>query len=262
LAALSEEKPLDPILSKVDRWLLYFDLGEEELLLGNEEEAIEYLSKAYSRLPELADYLRKDLPIILSFRLGVAYLRWAETLNCSLQMTPESCIFPIKGIGIHIDKNPSKRAIRQFAEVLLHTEKDSELNLRSRWLLNIAYMTIGLYPDAIPDEYVIPRESFSSGEEFPHFPNIASRLGLDTFSLSGGVSVDDFNNDGNLEAIGARVALVREGRTTLWRRVHTDGSFLSASDSRIHFGLGNQPDHSGIGVVWPNGERVMEDRSH
>jgi hypothetical protein len=49
--------------------------------------------------------------------------------------------------------------------------------------------------------------------------------------------------DGDLEAIGARVALVRKDRTLMWRRVHTDGSFLSASDSRVHFGLGIQPEN-------------------
>ena len=33
----------------------------------------------------------------------------------------------------------------------------------------------------------------------------------------------------------ARVALFREGRKPLWRRCHTDGSYLSANDSRVIF---------------------------
>ena len=38
--------------------------------------------------------------------------------------------------------------------------------------------------------------------------------------------------------MGARVGIERAGQPTLWRRVKTDGSYLSASDIRVHFGLG------------------------
>ncbi len=51
----------------------------------------------------------------------------------------------------------------------------------------------------------------------------------------------------------ARVALIREGRKSLWRRCHTDGSYLSASDSRVLFGLGPSPDLKGVAVYWPDG---------
>ena len=51
----------------------------------------------------------------------------------------------------------------------------------------------------------------------------------------------------------ARVALIREGREPLWRRRHTDGSYLSAQASRIIFGLGSSPDLKGVVVYWPDG---------
>jgi hypothetical protein len=35
--------------------------------------------------------------------------------------------------------------------------------------------------------------------------------------------------------------------------VHTDGSYLSASDPRVHFGLGPDPALEGVLVVWPDG---------
>ena len=50
-----------------------------------------------------------------------------------------------------------------------------------------------------------------------------------------------------------RVALIREGRKSLWRRCHTDGSYLSTSDSRVLFGLGPSPDLKGVAVYWPDG---------
>ena len=51
----------------------------------------------------------------------------------------------------------------------------------------------------------------------------------------------------------ARVAVIREGRKPLWRRCHTDGSYLSANDSRVFFGLGPSPDLKGVAVYWPDG---------
>jgi enediyne biosynthesis protein E4 len=59
----------------------------------------------------------------------------------------------------------------------------------------------------------------------------------------------------NRMALGAWVGLHRNGRPTLWRRVRTDGSYLSASDSRLHFGLGATTDMTGIDVHWPDGAR-------
>lgn len=59
---------------------------------------------------------------------------------------------------------------------------------------------------------------------------------------------------GNRFGAGAWIGLERAGQPTLWRRVRTDGSYLSASDIRVHFGLGSGPAAaSGIVVRWPDG---------
>jgi enediyne biosynthesis protein E4 len=60
---------------------------------------------------------------------------------------------------------------------------------------------------------------------------------------------------GNRAALGARVGVERAGQPTLWRRVRTDGSYLSASDPRIHVGLGASPRVDGVIVEWPGGSR-------
>jgi hypothetical protein len=59
----------------------------------------------------------------------------------------------------------------------------------------------------------------------------------------------------NSAGLGARVGLVRQGRPTLWRRVHTDGSYLSASDPRVNFGLGDDGPVDALRVQWPRGRR-------
>ena len=67
--------------------------------------------------------------------------------------------------------------------------------------------------------------------------------------------------ESNRDGIGARVALLRADRDPVWRRVHRDGSYLSASDAQVHFGLGDTGDDAieGLGV-WPNGRRERWER--
>jgi hypothetical protein len=59
---------------------------------------------------------------------------------------------------------------------------------------------------------------------------------------------------GNRFAFAARVGVERAGQPTLWRRVRTDGSYLSASDARVHFGLGASPLIGAVLIEWPDGE--------
>ena len=64
---------------------------------------------------------------------------------------------------------------------------------------------------------------------------------------------------GNRDAIGARIELRRRGRPPLWGRVHTDGSYLSAGDLRVHFGLGDRPEIQSVVVYWPDGSKELWD---
>ncbi|CAN5214010.1 hypothetical protein BH24PSE2_BH24PSE2_02530 [soil metagenome] len=61
------------------------------------------------------------------------------------------------------------------------------------------------------------------------------------------------DKSGRRAAIGARAALVRDGSLQQWRRVRTDGSYASASDPRILFGLGETRKPQSVRVVWPDG---------
>jgi hypothetical protein len=64
--------------------------------------------------------------------------------------------------------------------------------------------------------------------------------------------------DSNRDAYGAIVTLQRKGHPPLRRRVGTDGSYLSANDPRVHFGLGTDPELKQMGplnvqITWPDG---------
>jgi hypothetical protein len=61
----------------------------------------------------------------------------------------------------------------------------------------------------------------------------------------------------NADGLGAWVGLVRKSGPTLWRRAHTDGSYLAAGDPRVHFGLGGSTAYASLLVRWPSGRREM-----
>jgi hypothetical protein len=59
------------------------------------------------------------------------------------------------------------------------------------------------------------------------------------------------------DMLGTRVAVFRRNAPTLWRRVHSDGSYCSSNDPRVLFGLGDAPEVTKIRAYWVSG-RIEE----
>jgi len=132
----------------------------------------------------------------LTFK-AVCFLRMGENENCLQNHNGDSCIFPIQGKGVHRLERGSRGAVAVLTELL---EKYPGC-LRARWLLNIAYMTLGEYPEKVPEKWLIEPKLFASDYDIKHFPDIAADVGLDVHGLSGGVVVEDFDNDGFLDVM-------------------------------------------------------------
>jgi len=64
---------------------------------------------------------------------------------------------------------------------------------------------------------------------------------------------------GNRFGIGALVEVRQKGRKLL-RRAHTDSSYLSANDIRVHFGLGEDPKIEDLVVRWADGQHEGWDK--
>ena len=67
--------------------------------------------------------------------------------------------------------------------------------------------------------------------------------------------------------IGARVALVNDGKKRKWRRTRRDGSYASANDPRVIIGLSGDAGDQHLFVLWPDGRResftgLAADRYH
>jgi len=176
---------------------MHHALGLLELFQGNSEVAVEHLETAHrmvATMPKVPEGLER-----LTYNLGVACMRWGEDQNCLARHTAESCILPIKGGGIHKAPEGSRKAIGYFTEELEKSAPDDATSLGARWLLNLAYMTVGEYPDGVPEKYLIPPSTFASDAEFPRFVNIAPELGLNDFDLAGGSAAEDYDLDGRMD---------------------------------------------------------------
>ncbi len=134
---------------------------------------------------QIADLL--ELKALCEFRLG-------EQANCLANHNADSCLLPLAGGAIHLDQTGSRAAIATFNQVLGQTPSPY-----AAWMLNLAYMTVGEYPDAVPQRWRVPPEVFESDYPLPRYPDVAMKHGVAIDDLSGGVVMDDFDLDGDLD---------------------------------------------------------------
>jgi hypothetical protein len=84
--------------------------------------------------------------------------------------------------------------------------------------------------------------------------NGPARLLLNEAAEGGSLEVALDGISSNRLGLGALVGVLLPGGKTVWRRARTDGSYLSANDPRVHFGLDGAAKLDGVVVVWPNGK--------
>ncbi len=138
----------------------------------------------------------RDLLTTQVFR-ALAWLRLGEQENCLTNHTTDSCLLPIQAGGVHRLPRGSREAVKILEEVL----RADPSQLDARWLLNIAYMTLGEHPDKVPPQWLVPAGKFESDYDIKRFTDVAGPLGLDNDAVSGGTVIEDFNNDGHLDVM-------------------------------------------------------------
>lgn len=169
-------------------------LSQELLRAGQPEAAISELQSIFSDIGFRIDMVNNStLPLV--DELALAYLRLGEQINCLERHAGEACIMPIVGDGIQVSQKSTKQAIDLYQAILNTYPND----LGSRWLLNVAYMSIGSYPESVPEEYLIKGLEGDSSTDLPNFSNIAHELDVAIDDISGGLNIEDFNNDGHLD---------------------------------------------------------------
>jgi hypothetical protein len=157
---------------------------------------------------------------------AVAYMRLGEQENCVAHHTGDSCLFPIRGGGVHLERRGSLAAVTAFESILAQRPDD----LVMKWLLNIACMTLGRGPETIRPDWRIDPASYRSKVAFPAFRETAAPLGLAVNGLAGGVVIDDFDGDGYLDIMVSEAAPIdaEPGQLRLFRNMG-DGTFSDAT---------------------------------
>ncbi|MEZ4647272.1 MAG: FG-GAP-like repeat-containing protein [Candidatus Eisenbacteria bacterium] len=188
---------LIPTAPDAQKGPLRFQYANELLNAGRTEDAIAELESLLADIGEAGTGPIPDPVRAIYEILAVAYMRLGEQENCVLNHSSDSCLFPIQGSGVHQLPRGSRGAIAIY-ERLLATHPD---DLQSRYLLNLAHMTLGQYPDSVPEAYRIPVDALSGdeGAAFPRFVDMATPSGVDVRGLSGGCCIEDFDGDGLLD---------------------------------------------------------------
>lgn len=173
--------------NRYKNWLSYL---RESLYAGETEACIKEITNFLDALKLPYENIINSVNKPLFEILALAYLRKGEQDNCLNNHTPQSCILPLQSEGFHLDETGSRKAIEMY-EILLRKYP----NPTYQWLLNVAYMTLGEYPEKVPRQYLLDIPSSYEQDSFPAFNEIAMSVGLSVDGLSGGVCIDDFNGD-------------------------------------------------------------------
>ena len=179
--------------SPVDLIQAHYALAQIEAYRGNMDKAVAEWEAAYrialAKVP--AGVLQ------LEAALGVAYLHKSEMENGVYRDPGVKCIYPPRPGFKYANIAGSAKAVEHFLKYLERKPDD----VQTKWLLNLAYMTMGKYPDAVPAKYLIPPGVFESKENIGGFVDVASQAGLNVVSPANGLVVDDFDNDGLLDVM-------------------------------------------------------------
>jgi hypothetical protein len=172
---------------------LTIEKGLLQMAIGEFASADACFAEVQGSDPDMPWQLRANLDALR----GIAALRRGETENCVACCNGASCIFPLAREAVHSYPAGSSEAVHRFSAYLDRRPED----VGARWLLNIAHMTLGSYPDGVPRAYLIPLEPFQSGSDLGRFPNVAARVKLSARgeNMAGGCVVDDFNGDNLLD---------------------------------------------------------------
>ena len=219
LRKLREERR-NPDLDFGSAALLRLTLAREALKHGRIEESLSVLRE----LEEIAR--RAKIPWTMMGPLlrvrAVTHLRAAEVENCIKRHNRDCCIFPLAEGGVHTVDDPIRLAAADYRALVDQYPK--ELGLR--WLLNLCHQAIGDWPEALPDALLVPPQAFVSSHDVGRFRDVAPELGVAAKNLCGGVVVEDFDGDGDLDIVTSTFDV---NGPLIFYRNEEDGTFSDAS---------------------------------
>ncbi len=224
---------------------LRFVLGQEQLKAGRTEEGVANLIAVFSVIYKNRENVEEESLLEAWKAVGMGYLWHGELINARNNASTVSGDFPIAGAAIHMDDQGSRAAVRVY-EALLKEYPDE---LGAVFLLNLAHMNVGEYPEKVPLLYRLPEPSLRSEFDLPRFQNVARRLGVDAGGRAGGVIMEDLNGDGLLDLMVSSISLEQPLRLFLHDgegRIKEKGDFglmgIGGGNNLLHADYDNDGD--------------------
>ncbi len=170
---------------------LYAFGGQMEMSVGAWLDAMKIARQSF---PTSIPYLEEAL--------GVSYLHWAEMENGVFHGPSDIDLFPPIEAKHGLQKTDHVTLARQYFESYLTARPD---DYEVRWLLTLAAVDLGQYPEGVSEKLRIPQSAFAGeavgNAKVGRFKDVAKAAGIDSFRSSGGIVVDDFEQDGLLDVI-------------------------------------------------------------
>jgi hypothetical protein len=177
-----------------------FDIIEGHLALGHLHAYSGDMTQALGEYDRAYRLAVSDNPASLTDldqAIGIAHIHKSEMANGLYTAPGDRCLLSLRA-GPPLKSSDDFAAGERHFLSLLEANPD---NLEIKWLLNAAHMATGGYPDRVPARHRIAPEAFASAEDVGRFVDVASASGVRSFSMAGGVIVDDFDNDGRLDIL-------------------------------------------------------------
>lgn len=217
-----KRQPLTAILT--ERFGIRWSLAQSLIRTGFLDEAIDLCNQCVKLCEQNPIEAKNWLPEVL-FRLGATYFRQAEKQNCIAKHNAESCILPFSKQAVHIEKHGAAAAAVTLERLL--SLPDNDLKMESIWLLNIAYMALGEWPEKVKPAYRIKESVFSGEEVFPRMIERGGEFGLSQHNHAGSIICDDFTGDGRIDIL---TCSFDTGRSLRLMKNEGDGKFSNISD--------------------------------
>jgi len=193
------------------------------LALGEIEEARDLLREGATRYDPDAAAGHPTAPRRLVVDLAEASLRLAETRNCIGHHAPESCLYPIRAGGVHVQPEPARDALTLYRGL---AERNPD-EVMFRWLLGVVAMTLGEDAAALGVDVARPTVGRAP---FPRLTDVGAAAGLfgaETHS-GGGVVLDDMDGDDDLDLlVGAYLPV----DPLLYYAGQGDGTFVERTEA-------------------------------
>ncbi len=223
--------------------------GYHRLRTGDLDGAQVDLDRALVLVRESGGPLRR----LARLHLAAVWLRRSELDNCVSSGDAGVCLVPFSEAAEHVLTEGMTQAAAIYTELL---EEDDPEAAGPRWLLNVAHMALGDFPDGVPEVWRLPAGALESEGEAEPWPNVARAIGLSEAGYAGGAALDDFDGDGRLDVMVSQMGpeagmklFLNEGTGRLCKA--SDAAGVSAISGVLSFSVADYDNDGDLDVFAP-----------